>query len=543
MLIVAAVTGAGLTRFPSLNGDEGIYTQQARAVLHGSLSPYTYTYDHPFLGWVQLSVFAGVAQALHLGGALSVVNTRFVMLALQLVNVGLVYGIARRIGLQWMVATLGVLLFALSPLTIDLTRQVYLDNIAMPWVLLAFYLMLNRGRNQWTYACAGAVFAVGVLSKETVVLLLPALACLLYRQVGSALRLMVVTLTGAMFAVLVMAYPLFALLRGELLPGAGHVSLWTNGIMYQLASRAGSGAIWTATSNKRQLLAGWLSFDHFLLAAGLIAAVLTVLDRKFRWLTVAVLMTALPILKPGGYLPAMYVVIALPFLALSIAAALGSAWAKVQPSNLGKWVVAIVGTLMVVTAGPSYAQGHSKVTADTIGPAAGALHFLLTHVSSADTVLTDDSFIVDLNRHGLIDPWHGAVSYYKYDLDPSARKQLPHGYQDLTLIVDTPQMRNDIVSENLQYTGTAVGHSYVIASFGDGDARIEIRKLGTAPPALLPAPPSATPRAEQARAQVTLLERQFSYSTDMIERERLLAERHRLLTENGTLVSDPGPRQ
>ena len=484
LLVVGAVTGWGLRLFPALNGDEGIYTEQARAVLHGALSPYTYTYDHPFLGWVQLSALAELAQQLHLGGSLSIVNTRFVMVAIQLVNTVLVYGIARRLDMRRVFAVAAVLLFALSPLTVDLTRQVYLDNIAMPWVLTAFFLMLNRGRNQWVFGAAGAAFAVGVLSKETVLLFAPALAYLLYQRTERHLRVMAGTVTAAIFTFTLFIYPLFALLRGELLPGAGHVSLWTNGIVYQLANRSGSGAVWIAGSAKQQLLQGWLFFDRVLIIGGLVAMVLTLFARSLRWVGVALLLAILPIVKPGGYLPAMYVVCMLPFAALAIA---GSAdrlctvvWRSKRPWLRRALVLTLLPAILAGTglAGEAYATGTHRVNGvDALAVGMATRDYLVSHVTTADNVLTDDAFIVDLNRHGLVDPWLQVVSYYKYDLDPTARKKLPNDWRDFTYIVYTPQMRADIKSSGLPFTATAVDHSLPIVTFGDGAARIEIRKV------------------------------------------------------------------
>ncbi|KPV50408.1 hypothetical protein SE17_27115, partial [Kouleothrix aurantiaca] len=60
-LLIAGLLLAGLIahdlnmfNFPSFtyNGDEGIYTGQALAVLRGQLTPYTYFYDHAPAGWI-----------------------------------------------------------------------------------------------------------------------------------------------------------------------------------------------------------------------------------------------------------------------------------------------------------------------------------------------------------------------------------------------------------------------------------------------------------------------------------------------------------
>lgn len=495
LLVVGVVTGYGLSRYPALNGDEGIYTAQAHAVMHGALAPYTYTYDHPFFGWVQIAGFSSLAQALHLGGSLSVVNTRFVMLLLALVNVPLVYGIARRLDMPRLFAAGTVALFALSPLTVDLARQVYLDNIALPWVLLAFYLALNPKRNQWLFAASGAAFAVGILSKETVGLLLPALVYVMVQRTVRNLRMMAFAATGAVFTLLVLIYPLFALLRNELLPGKGHVSLWTNGIMYQLASRAGSGSLWQDGSARQQLWDGWLTFDKVLIYSGLLAAGLAVASLRLRPFALAVGMAFLPVVKPGGYLPAMYVIVALPFLALCVGGVLSRTWVHIERtinarrsrwqwvpvlSSLAVFSMAVTGLALI--AAVKY-QGGDKtlMSTDAMAPAVQTVGWLRDNVApvtingkltATPTVLNDDAFAVDLYRMGF-GPWQ-AVSYYKYDLDPSARTQIK---SPVAFIVDTPQMRSDVRNEHLTRTAAAIAHSTVVRTFGSGEARIEIRQV------------------------------------------------------------------
>ena len=48
---------------------------------------------------------------------------------------GLLYALARRLGVRRGFAAAAVVLFALSPLAVSVVRQVYLDNFATPWIL------------------------------------------------------------------------------------------------------------------------------------------------------------------------------------------------------------------------------------------------------------------------------------------------------------------------------------------------------------------------------------------------------------------------
>lgn len=550
LIVVAVITGWGLGRYPSLSGDEGIYTEQAQAVVHGALAPYTYTYDHPFLGWAQLSAFAWVAQQLHVGGQLSVVNARFVMLVLQLFNAGLIYGIARRLQMHRVFSVAAVLLFALSPLTLTYDRAVFLDNIAVPWLLLSMFLALNPRCNAWAYGLAGTTFAVAVLSKETALLFAPALVFLLWQRTVHHVRLVAATLAAMMFGMIIVIYPAFALLRSELWPGPGHVSLWGNGIWYQLASRVGSGSVFRAQDGKNNLFMFWEHTDGVLLLGGMVACVALLASTRLRFLSVALLAAALPVLSPGGYLPAMYVIALLPFAALAIAGVAGQGYALADQKlarsvGRARWLLPVPYGLVALAVGVAYAPGVAVATAsDPVKPYADARAFMATHLGAADTVLTDDAFFVDLNRQGLSDPWHQAVSYYKYDLDPRARLELPGGYGNLTYIIETPQMRSETervgAATALPHTLDAIRHSYVLAHFGGGDdTRVEIRRMGVAPapPALLT--PGQVSAAE-AQGQLNALTRQFGLAVDVTERTRLLARIEALKAVPGTTMVIPG---
>src|SRR5205807_3596640 len=124
------------------------------------------------------------------------------------------------------------------------------------WVLGAFALALTPRRRLWTFAASGACFAVGVLNKETMLLVAPALIYQVWQRAGRSTRAFCVTATAAVCALLVAVYPLLALLKGELVPGPGHVSL-ASAITFQLGGREGSGSPLHAGSQSHSLLAGW----------------------------------------------------------------------------------------------------------------------------------------------------------------------------------------------------------------------------------------------------------------------------------------------
>ena len=113
-----------------------------------------------------------------------------------------------------------MVLFGLSPLSVVLQREIFLDNIAVMWTLLAFCLAASPSRHLWHHFGAGIAAAAAVLTKETMLVVLPALLVTMWRHSHRDTRKF--ALTGAITACVLigMSYPLFALLKGELFPGA-----------------------------------------------------------------------------------------------------------------------------------------------------------------------------------------------------------------------------------------------------------------------------------------------------------------------------------
>src|SRR3954451_21463084 len=62
LILIGVVHGVGMNSYPAFSDDEGTYMAQAWAVqAQHALTPYTYWYDHPPLGWMLLAVWSGTA--------------------------------------------------------------------------------------------------------------------------------------------------------------------------------------------------------------------------------------------------------------------------------------------------------------------------------------------------------------------------------------------------------------------------------------------------------------------------------------------------
>ncbi|HTR95634.1 MAG TPA: glycosyltransferase family 39 protein [Trebonia sp.] len=183
LVIVGLATAWNLEGWPGrVDDDEGTYVAQAWAVVYEhTITHYSYWYDHPPLGWVQIGLFGWVTDGFNRVAAAVFVGRQF-MWCLTLVGCVLLYVLCRRLGMRRTTSAITVALFGLSPLGQFFHRLVSLDNIATVWVLGAL-VAATSPRRGWRRAClAGACAAIAVLSKETAIFLVPVIAWVLWQH-------------------------------------------------------------------------------------------------------------------------------------------------------------------------------------------------------------------------------------------------------------------------------------------------------------------------------------------------------------------------
>jgi hypothetical protein len=353
--------------------------------------------------------------------------------------------------------------------------------------------------------------AVAVLSKETMLLALPAVMVALWQSTRrTAVRPWAF---GGFVSGLVLGvfYPLYALLKGELWPGSDHVSL-IGAWQFQLQHRSGSGNVFVAGSNANLLLGSWLYYDTVLLVGGLAATVLALLVPRLRPPAIAAALMVLVAARPGGYLPAMYIVQVLPFFAivlvgvveLGVTRILGRSTSGAAPHippprrpahraaeeqprpvppprrpALG-WLRWSLVAVLAVGAGayvlPRWYVGDHRalVTQDNAGyrDAAGFLRSAMADRAHA-TMVVDDVLWLDLVNGGY--ERDRVIWFYKLDLDPAVAARLKRGWRDVDYVVSSPQMRQD--AGILPTVTTLLAHSVVERTFGSGGGRIEIRRV------------------------------------------------------------------
>ena len=479
---VACVHARGMYTAPLRFDDEGTYVSQARALLQdGRLAPYTYWYDHPPLGWILIAGWLGGPGSFWhapnlIGGG------RQLMLLCDLASTGLLLLLARRLGLSVWAAASAALLFALSPLALTYHRMVLLDNIATPLVLLAFVCALSPHKRLIAVFGSGLALAAAVLVKETTVLLVPFVLWTLWRSMTGPTRRMCLTVFALGAALPVLIYPLYALTKGELLPGARHVSL-LHGVLFQLVDRKSSGGVFTSGSDAHAVVSGWLARDPYLLTAAVALAVPALFLRRVRPIAAALVFGLLAVLRPG-YLPVPYVVALLPLAALVVAGC---------GDTLVRWLAGRVrGPLLTsVTAGLAqvalsgvvvvqgdrighhwYEQDRSLMAVDFDVPYTSSSAWLLQHVPRGSKLLVDNVTWTDLVQAGY--PQRDLVWFTKPNTDSDVDRVVS-SYRDIDYVVSSDIMRT--TSQPGQVLEQAQAKSVPIAEFGSGTNEIIVRKV------------------------------------------------------------------
>jgi cellulose synthase/poly-beta-1,6-N-acetylglucosamine synthase-like glycosyltransferase/4-amino-4-deoxy-L-arabinose transferase-like glycosyltransferase/LysM repeat protein len=498
LAVIAVVVGVNLVHWPLAQFDEGTYLADAWAVQFGRLAPYTYSYGHPPVGWLLISLWTW-AQGLFGHSSYSLATGRGLMLVVDLVSCSLLYVLAGRLGFGRVAAAAAVVLFGLSPLGIFYHRAILLDNPSVAWAIAAFLLAWTPRRRLWAFAGSGACFAVAALCKETTLTLLPALLYAVVQNCDRRTRRYCVPLFLSSFILLGGFYPLYAFLKGELLPGPHHVSL-AGYLTVQLFTRKSTGSLFDPYSQTHAIVIAWLHLDPWLLGTALALVPVALARRTTRAITLAFLIQVLTVLRPG-YLPNMYVIGMLPFAALMVPGSVEAAgrWARGLPAGFSRAARSVIGALTllaVVIAVPRWEQADQvAMTVRMDGPDNAAEQWLVSHVNHTARLIVVDQYWIYLIDHGFNHhPERGGffsrtvVSYWPLDYDPAVKKAFPRGWREFNLVVVTQDMRDTLTQTPT--AAAAIAHSRLVAVFGHGLQQVQIRLIaGTRLSTVLRGPP------------------------------------------------------
>ena len=117
------------------------------------------------------------------------------------------------------------------------------------------------------------------------------------------------------------------------------------------------------------------------------------------------------------------------------------------------------------------------MTVDHDAPFRQAEAWIGDNVPHQGRLLVDDSLWVDLVERGY--PPGQVVWFYKLDTDRDVRARYPRGWRDFDYVVSAATLR--AFPDRLPQVAQAVRNSRVVASFGHGTERVEIRKIQGSP--------------------------------------------------------------
>ncbi len=323
---VLAAHAYNMFNFPRFELDEGTYMANAWAITQGMLSPYSYGYGHPPLGWIQIAGWLQLTGGpFTFGNALN--SGRVFMLFYAIGSALLVYLIVRRMTGSRSAALLALAIFSFSPLSITYQRQVFLDNIATFWLLMSLYLLVSSNSRLKYIVGAALAFGIAVLSKEVMLVCLPAFiyAAWLFstkfqRKFSMVVFVYAVIAAGSTFILL-------ALLKGELFPYAWHLPWDHHDHLSFIGTFVGQAARSESNGSFADSWAIWIENDPFFIIASLAAPAFNLV---YGWWNRKHLMAALlllsywALLARGGQTLSFYIIPIIPLAAINIALAVNT---------------------------------------------------------------------------------------------------------------------------------------------------------------------------------------------------------------------------
>jgi hypothetical protein len=487
LALVGAVHAIGMWSFPRWVDDPGTYLSQAWSLQYQqALSPYSYIYDHAPAGWIQLSLWSKLTNGFNRHDSAIGFGNECMLLA-KLVSCALLFALGRRLQFSRLGAAGAVLLFGLCPLELMYSRWTFLDNLVTPWLLLAFVLAASPRRSILAATGAALSFAMAALTKETALVVLPALVWAMVQNLDRRNRPQLIAVAGFSGLLLMAIYPLYALYKGELLERPGQNSLLGTA-KWQLVERESSGSLLDPASSTAHTVVQWLGIDRWLLLAGLVAIPVALLARRLRP-AVLVLVLQWLVLVRGGYVPFMHVVNLMPWSALAVVGAV-----EIVAGNRR------LATFRPLTGGPRAGRPLPRLRALTTGLAAlclaaalvgswtptlrdmlqarqepplwSATQWLANNVPRDRVLVVHDSIWTDLVHHYGFDPQ--PIIVYKLDTDPAVREQLRR--IDYLVLPNWYYATPAGVAKYPTVT-EARKHAVAVARFGSGDDGVQIYRV------------------------------------------------------------------
>lgn len=460
-------------QFPRYELDEGTYISSAWAILHGQITPYPYGYGHPPLAWIQLAVIIPFVGGFFTFG--NAINTgRILMLFYALGSSLLVYLIVRRMVRSRSAGLLALVLFSLSPLSITYQRQILLDNISTFWLLLSLYLLIKSNSRLHQIVLAALAFGIALLSKEVMVLFLPAMIYAVWLYTTSFQRKFALVAFTYTTIALGSSFVLLAILKGELFPYDWHLPWDTHqhlSLLQTYLDQTQRGQDEGSFSGSWQ---NWLHGDRLLLFASVAAPTFNLVAGWWKrpyWLPALLAASFWLLLIRGGIVLSFYFIPLIPLTAINVALAIHliarwcGQWLRLELSR-----VVLICAIIAILIPYDYFQATPLFTQQPTSAQTEALNWIREHANPHAFIVINSYLYLDLREAPgpNMPTFPYANVYFNVATDPELHDKVLHrDWHNIDYIVADSEMLNDIHhnSKQMQIIQDALLHARVRQQF------------------------------------------------------------------------------
>ena len=492
LTVTFATHAVNMFNYPHYEQDEGTYMMGAWAITHGMITPYAYGYGHPPLAWIQIAAWVKLTGGFFTFGD-AINSGRVLVLLYALGCTFLVYQIARRMTGSFSAGLLALIIFSLSPLSITFQREVLLDNFATFWFLLSLFFIV-AGKSNLLYTMAAAIcFGFAILSKEIIVILLPALIYAAWLHTGRFQRTFTLVTFSYIVVGIASSFVLMAFLKDEFFPYSWHLP-WDHHTHLSMLDTY----LWQVNRGQsvgsiRDSWDAWIKGDPLLIALGIIAPAFNLI--LGRWSRKHLLLAFFAfsfwtLLVRGGVVFAFYIIPLIPLIAFNTALAI---------NTIAHWIsrfvrfdlvraLLILGVLAAVVHYdiPHLTNPYNLFTLRPTTVQQEATLWIRAHVSRRAFIVINSNIYVDLHEpdgQGVGDgtSYPYANVYWNAALDPALHDTLlKKNWDRIDYIVADSEMLHDIKTYGgqMEIIHQALNHSVLRITFtGDNYEFVQIYQV------------------------------------------------------------------